>query len=96
MEQHTALQAEIVSAAQASVSGKPDDVTCRRGGSSARHHRNGGGPGGLIGGVVGGMFRQPIEETCAAARILSIRKSVDRNRRTALPVADQYCSHSKE
>jgi peptidoglycan hydrolase-like protein with peptidoglycan-binding domain len=55
MVQHQALQAEIVSAAQASV--KPDDVTRRRGGSSARHHRNGGGPGGLIGGVVGGMFR---------------------------------------
>jgi peptidoglycan hydrolase-like protein with peptidoglycan-binding domain len=52
MEQHAALQAEIVSAAQASV--KPDDATRRRGGG---HRRNGGGPGGLIGGVVGGIFR---------------------------------------
>jgi hypothetical protein len=34
-----------------------DYVTSRRGGGSARHHRNGSGPGGLIGGVVGGMFR---------------------------------------
>jgi Putative peptidoglycan binding domain len=57
MVQHQALLAEIVSAAQASVSDKSDDVTRRRGGGSARHHRNGGGPGGLIGGVVGGMFR---------------------------------------
>ena len=57
MVQHQELQAEIVSAAQASVGDKPDVVTRRRGGSSARHHRNGGGPGGLIGGVVGGMFR---------------------------------------
>jgi putative peptidoglycan binding protein len=56
MVQHQALQAKIASAAQASVSGKPDDVR-RRGGGSARHHRSGGGPGGLIGGVVGGMFR---------------------------------------
>jgi hypothetical protein len=56
MVQHQALQAEIVSA-QASVGDKPDDVTRRRSGSSARHHRNGGGPGGLIGGVAGGMFR---------------------------------------
>jgi peptidoglycan hydrolase-like protein with peptidoglycan-binding domain len=53
--QYQALQAEIAAAAQASVSGKPDDVTRRRGGS-AGHHRS-GGPGGLIGGVVGGMFR---------------------------------------
>jgi peptidoglycan hydrolase-like protein with peptidoglycan-binding domain len=50
--QHTALQAEIVSAAQASA--KPDNATRRRGGGQ---HRNGGGPGGLIGGVVGGIFR---------------------------------------
>jgi hypothetical protein len=53
MVQHTALQAEIASAAQASA--KPEDVTRRRGGGSARQHRS--GPGGLIGGVVGGMFR---------------------------------------
>lgn len=53
--QHEALRAEIISAAQANVSGKRDDVTRRRGGGSARHHRS--GPGGLIGGAVGGMFR---------------------------------------
>jgi peptidoglycan hydrolase-like protein with peptidoglycan-binding domain len=52
--QYTALQAEIVSAAQASV-GKTDDVPRHRGGSGGRHHRS--GPGGLIGGVVGGIFR---------------------------------------
>jgi peptidoglycan hydrolase-like protein with peptidoglycan-binding domain len=59
LAQHAALQAEIVSAAKASVSGtdKPDDAPPRRGGSSARHHRSNGGPGGLIGGVVGGIFR---------------------------------------
>ena len=57
MLQHQALRSEILSAAQASDSGKPDDVTRRRGGGSARHHRSSGGPGGLIGGVVGGMFR---------------------------------------
>jgi hypothetical protein len=55
--QHQALQAEVAAAAQASVSGKPDDVTRRRSGDGARHHRGGGGPGGLIGGVVGGMLR---------------------------------------
>jgi peptidoglycan hydrolase-like protein with peptidoglycan-binding domain len=56
--QHQALQSEIASAAQASVSGKSDDPAGRRGGGGARHHRSGGGgPGGLIGGVVGGMFR---------------------------------------
>ena len=53
--QYQALQAEIVSAAQASASGKPDDVPRRRGGDGARNRRS--GPGGLIGGVVGGMFR---------------------------------------
>ena len=53
--QHTALQAEIVADAQASASGKPDDATRRRGGDGARQHRS--GPGGLIGGVVGGIFR---------------------------------------
>ncbi len=58
MVQHTALQAEIASAAHASVSGtdKPDDAR-RRGGGSSRPHRSSGGPGGLIGGVVGGIFR---------------------------------------
>lgn len=57
IEQHAALKAEIVSAAQAKVSDKPDDATRRRGGGGGRHHRGGGGPGGLIGGVVGGIFR---------------------------------------
>lgn len=57
MLQHQMLRAEILSAAQASDSGKPDDMTRRRGGGSARHNRSSGGPGGLIGGVVGGMFR---------------------------------------
>ena len=56
--QHTALRAEIASAAQASASGtdKPEDAR-RSGGGSSRPHRGSGGPGGLIGGVVGGMFR---------------------------------------
>jgi peptidoglycan hydrolase-like protein with peptidoglycan-binding domain len=53
--QHAALQAEIVADAQASASGKPDDAPRRRGGDGARQHRS--GPGGLIGGVVGGIFR---------------------------------------
>jgi peptidoglycan hydrolase-like protein with peptidoglycan-binding domain len=53
--QHTALQAEIVSAAQASASSKSEDVTRRRSEGSARHRRS--GPGGLIGGVMGGVFR---------------------------------------
>ena len=57
MTQHTALQSEIVSAAHASGTDKPDDGTRHRGGGSARHHRNSGGPTGLIGGVVGGIFR---------------------------------------
>ena len=58
--QHQAILTESVSAAQASVgnSDKSDDdrPARRRGGGSARHHRSGGGPGGLIGGVVGGLF----------------------------------------
>ncbi len=52
--QHQALQAEYVSTAQANdISGgkSDDDHSARR-----RQHR-GGGPGGLIGGVVGGIFR---------------------------------------
>jgi hypothetical protein len=58
--QHTALMAEIVSAAHAgaSIGDKPDsDHPARRDGGGAHHHRSGGGgPGGLIGGVVGGLF----------------------------------------
>ena len=52
--QHQALLTESVSAAHASSGDKSnDDRSARRGG--ARHHRS-GGPGGLIGGVVGGLF----------------------------------------
>jgi peptidoglycan hydrolase-like protein with peptidoglycan-binding domain len=50
--QHHALLTESASAAHAN-----DDRPARRsGGGSAHHHRSGGGPGGLIGGVVGGLF----------------------------------------
>jgi peptidoglycan hydrolase-like protein with peptidoglycan-binding domain len=56
--QHQALVTESVSVAQASFSSsdKSDDDhrAHRRGGNGAHHHR--GGPGGLIGGVVGGLF----------------------------------------
>ena len=58
--QHKALLTEIVSAAQASASSsdKSDDdhLARRRGGGGAHHHRSGGGPGGLIGGMMGGLF----------------------------------------
>jgi peptidoglycan hydrolase-like protein with peptidoglycan-binding domain len=58
--QHQALLTESVSAAHASFSSSDkldDDHPARlRGGGSAHHHRSGGGPGGLIGGVVGGLF----------------------------------------
>jgi peptidoglycan hydrolase-like protein with peptidoglycan-binding domain len=50
--QHQALLTESVSAAHASIG---DDHPARRGGGGARHHRS-SGPGGLIGGVVGGLF----------------------------------------
>ena len=54
--QHQALLTESVSAAHASSGDKSDDDRpARRGGGGARHHRS-GGPGGLIGGVVGGLF----------------------------------------
>jgi hypothetical protein len=60
MLQHQALRTEIVSAAHASSSSsnKSDDdhPARRRGGGSAHHHRSGGGPGGLIGGMMGGLF----------------------------------------
>ena len=55
--QHQALLTESVSAANASIvdSDKSDgDRPARRRGGA--HHRGGGGPGGLIGGVVGGLF----------------------------------------
>ena len=52
--QHQALLTESVSAAHASSGDRSgDDRPPRRGG--ARHHHS-GGPGGLIGGVVGGLF----------------------------------------
>ena len=55
--QHEALLNESVSTARASLGSgdKSDDVrpARRRGGG---HHRSSGGPGGLIGGVVGGLF----------------------------------------
>jgi peptidoglycan hydrolase-like protein with peptidoglycan-binding domain len=52
--QHQALLTESISAAHASSGDKSDDSRpAHRGG--ARHHRS-GGPGGLIGGVVGGLF----------------------------------------
>jgi peptidoglycan hydrolase-like protein with peptidoglycan-binding domain len=52
--QHQALLTESISAAHASTGDKSDgDAPARR--SGARHHRS-GGPGGLIGGVVGGLF----------------------------------------
>jgi peptidoglycan hydrolase-like protein with peptidoglycan-binding domain len=59
--QHKALLTESVSAAHASSSSsdKSDDdhPDRRRGGRGAHHHRiGGGGPGGLIGGVMGGLF----------------------------------------
>jgi hypothetical protein len=58
--QHQALLTESVSAAHASLSSsdKSDDdrPARRRGRGGAHHHRSGGGPGGLIGGVVGGLF----------------------------------------
>jgi Putative peptidoglycan binding domain len=58
--QHEALLTESVSAAHASSSGsdKSDDgdLARRRGGGGAHHHRSVGGPGGLIGGMMGGLF----------------------------------------
>ena len=57
--QHQALLTESVSSARASIgsSDKSDDgrPARRRGGGGVHHHRS-GGPGGLIGGVVGGLF----------------------------------------
>jgi peptidoglycan hydrolase-like protein with peptidoglycan-binding domain len=54
--QHQALLTESISAAHASSGDKSDaDRPARRGGGGAGHHRS-SGPGGLIGGVVGGLF----------------------------------------
>src|SRR5882757_4603837 len=52
--QHQALLTESVSAARAGIGDKSDDGRVARR-SGAGHHRS-GGPGGLIGGVVGGLF----------------------------------------
>ena len=58
--QHKALLTESVSAAHASSSSSDqsgdDHLARRRGGGGAHHHRSGGGPGGLIGGMMGGLF----------------------------------------
>jgi uncharacterized caspase-like protein len=62
--QHKALLTEIVATTTASASDDSDDKPSRRrhgggggGGGGGRHYRGGGGPGGFIGGMVGGMFR---------------------------------------
>jgi len=56
--QHKALLAETVTAANPSTDKSDDDHPARRrDGGVAHHHRTGGGgPGGLFGGVVGGLF----------------------------------------
>jgi len=54
--QHHALLTESVSAAHASVRSDDDRPARHNGRGSAHHHRSGGGPGGLIGGVMGGLF----------------------------------------
>jgi hypothetical protein len=59
--QHQAVLTESVSAAQASLSNSDksgdDRPARRRSRAGAHHHRSGGGgPGGLIGGVVVGLF----------------------------------------
>ncbi len=54
--QHQALLTESASAADASSSGKSDDDRPARRRGGAHHHRSGGGPGGLIGGMMGGLF----------------------------------------
>jgi uncharacterized caspase-like protein len=62
--QHKALQTEIVATSVASVSSDASDDEPRRarrhgGGGGGRHyHRGGGGPGGLFGGMMGGLFRR--------------------------------------
>jgi uncharacterized caspase-like protein len=61
--QHKALLTEIVATTTASSSDDSDAKPSRRrrggggGGGGGRHYRGGGGPGGFIGGMVGGMFR---------------------------------------
>jgi peptidoglycan hydrolase-like protein with peptidoglycan-binding domain len=59
--QHEALLADTVSAAHAESSNSSDNAgdghpAHPRGAGGAHHHRGGSGPGGLIGGMVGGLF----------------------------------------
>ena len=61
--QHKALQTEIVATRVASVSSDGSDDEPRRarrhsGGGGRHYHRGGGGPGGLFGGMMGGLFRR--------------------------------------
>jgi hypothetical protein len=62
--QHKALLAEIVATTQTSSGDDSDDKPARRrsgggggGGGGGGYHRGPSGPGGLIGGMVGGLFR---------------------------------------
>jgi peptidoglycan hydrolase-like protein with peptidoglycan-binding domain len=57
--QHKALLNEIVSATQTSSSEDSDEHRSRRhhGGGGGGHYRGPIGPGGFIGGVMGGLFR---------------------------------------
>jgi peptidoglycan hydrolase-like protein with peptidoglycan-binding domain len=58
--QHKALLAEIVATTRTSSSDNSDDKPARRrrsGGGGGGYHRGPSGPGGLIGGMVGGLFR---------------------------------------
>jgi hypothetical protein len=59
--QHKALLAEIVATTQTSSSDDSEDRPSRRhrggGGGGGQHYRGPAGPGGFIGGVVGGLFR---------------------------------------
>jgi hypothetical protein len=64
--QHKALQSEILATRVASAaSDGSDDEPARQsrrrgggGGGSRQYHRSGGGPGGLFGGMMGGLFRR--------------------------------------
>jgi peptidoglycan hydrolase-like protein with peptidoglycan-binding domain len=63
--QHKALLAEIVATTQTSSSDDSEEKTSRRhhsgggggGGGGGGHYRGPAGPGGLIGGMMGGLFR---------------------------------------
>ena len=60
--QHKALQSEIVATRVASADVSDDEPVrrSRRGGGGGRHYQGGGGggPGGLFGGMMGGLFRR--------------------------------------